>query len=216
MGIFSKILRSKKKPASRYEFYPGCRELLLDGFISYMTTRKPEALCRKGVAPADEAAEHWEILYAEYCTLVGLQSYQELFGAYKEIARLRSNMMIIETALLVLNMRPSEICASSLCEIGYKYTEGKDRLKQLDLIAKKSKNLSILIKIKQKEIDAIVSRSKGTVSEADIRKGIASLSKYMGIRVDTSIVTVYEYAMMQRLMQEEINNKVARDHGRKN
>ena len=208
------ILRKKKIVALVYELYEGCRDLPLEGFINYIITHKAGHLCRFGAAPDEVASERWDVIYSEYCCLVGLQSYQELLTAYKELARLKNSQMIISTALIVLHLRPSDICSQSLNDLGYFFEEGLDRDKHLALVEKRAKNLSILIKIRNKEIENLSKGNKKAVNESDLRKGVTAISKYMGIRVDPLQVTLYEYAMMQRMMSEEIQRTRQKENGR--
>lgn len=209
-------LFKRKHKENDYRLFRDCKEMPLENFIIFIAIHDISFLCLYGIPPKDIAEEQWEVIYAEYCCLVGLQSYNEILEIYKEIARVKANLLTVQSALIVLHFRPSEICSESLRELGYKFIEGPERGKYLSMIEKKAKTLIILLNDKKKEIDKLLKSNKVVTKETDLRKGVAILSKYMGQRIDTRVTTVYEYAMMQRVYADECNAIKARENARNN
>jgi len=205
------MMKLIRKILNRPVYFTSCSEMPLENFVSYINKADASLLVRRGEADPHQAAIHWDAIYGEYCELVGLVAYKQLISNYKEVARMQAVLIAVESAIYLLTLRRSDKCAAVLNELGYSFKEGDDRLQQLDVIATRVKTLRVQLELKEKELSELT-KDKTKTTEADIRKGIMHLVKFMGVPIDTRKTTVYEYAMMQRLLIDE--NKRVEKNGR--
>jgi hypothetical protein len=206
------MMKLIRKILNRPVYFTSCSEMPLENFVSYINKADASLLVRRGEADPHQAAIHWDAIYGEYCELVGLVAYKQLISNYKEVARMQAVLIAVESAIYVLTLRRSDKCAAVLDELGYSFKEGDDRLQQLDVIATRVKTLRVQRELKEKDYPKLTKDKTKTTRGRYIRKGIMHLVKFMGVPIDTRKTTVYEYAMMQRLLIDE--NKRVEKNGR--
>lgn len=187
-----------------------CNELFLDAFIDILLNHNLHRLLKSGTAPDWHLKKAWESIYTEYVELTGTDDYKRLFYLSKDIGALRSKLLQIRAALLVLAHRYSEPCVKTLQRYGYRYAFDCNNIESykddLQMVAKKSRAIEIAIKQKQTEYDRLTKEYQGKPMKQDyFDRLLVELSRHMGYKIRASETTVSEFIGIRASFEREVS-----------
>jgi len=207
------IFSSKPQPqnANRpisLNIYRHCSELLLDKFIDCVVDKDYNSLLKYGSAPDEMLIRAWDQIYAEFSEISGSPSYKLMANLSKEIGYLEAKILSISLCLDVLKRRPDVGCIKTLRNYGYNYvfdiTDVEEYTLALEAIAVRMGAVRIALTQKRNEYNTQINSLSGKeVTRDDFLKIIATLTKYMGFRIDSRQVTVSEYVSYRKLYEQE-------------
>lgn len=211
--------------AEKYQLYQGLEELPLHNFMLCLTKAEYQLLLKSGTADDDILVKYWNELFAEYAEKMQSATYSKVVSIYQELVRLQARAMIVSNSLLILAYRYDKEIAAQLTKLGYTLTYDSSNMtayeKQLQIIARKAKSITILILQKQEELEML--RKKSGENAATYEKFLQSVivvSRFMGYKIDVKATTVAEWIAMQQqyerfvMTQEQLAKKD--NGGRKN
>ena len=198
----------KKQPV---EIIRTCDELTLGAFIRINSTNNHTLLIKKGHPTAEMLADAWHDIISEYAQLSNTNEYQAGIRLMMEYSYLKNRYVMLVMAVKVLHFKWDKDCVEILQRAGYNYefseTNPIARLKDLELVTKKMKTIQVQLDQKTSEIEHMTADQK-KADDNTWTDSIATISKFMGFRIDPNVVTVAEYVGYQRQLQrynEQIN-----------
>lgn len=156
--------------------------------------------------------EKWEEIVEEYCKLLKDGNYSEMMELYREIIRLQATLQVVTDCCFLLTLRRNDKAIQYLKQLGYIYPLPEDDIttymKSLDMIQRKSKTLVVQLQIKTDELEKLRAKQTGTYSESDFMDGVIIIGKFLGFRIDPRVVTLSEYASMQKQYNSYYEKKI--------
>lgn len=143
-------------------------------------------------ATEEELKEIWSLLTEEYAELSGNTGHDYLFSLTKKIARIEDKISAVNIAASL----PLDEALAFLKKYGYTGTR--------KMIEARVKSDIITLEGYRNDLDSFLKNQKQKpATMADYINWITVVSKYMGYRIDQSVVTVTEFIFMDKLMTKE-------------
>lgn len=186
--------------------YTRCRDLPLSRFIRCACDGDLKALARLPIVPQTILRHTWARISEEYAKLSASPEYEKSFALSKEIAREQSKLSTIKLCLYILSIKHSKQCVECLVKLGYTLPSGTNNpaalRKALQRIAKSAGMINLELQNKRKQYQKMLSGTR-PMAKNNFTQALATLSKYMGFRINPKEITVEEYLTMQNQMNKE-------------
>lgn len=202
----------------QWSLYTRCSELPLERFIRCVCDGDLVALQKYRFTEKRTLERVWAKLIEEYAKLSGDAGYERNFILSKEITRENGKLVLIKLCLNVLIVKYSRKCIDRLIMFGYDYPFDRNDptgfRRDLERVSKNARMISIEIETKQKQYDKLTAGVGKRPSHDSFTKILTTLSRHMGYRIDSKLVTVSEYIAMQKQYGKEVkasleNSKVS-------
>lgn len=207
-AIFCRLMVNVIDGYREHCLYVRCGELPLERFIRCMCEGDMPALRRCGMVRKCVLKRTWVKILEEYAKLSGDAGYEKSFLLSKEIARENVRFLLVKSCLKVLGVRYSRKCVDYLRTQGYVYPFDKDDpaayRKDWEQVNKKARMIGVELVNKRKLYERSFSEAGKLPPREGFIRALASLSKYMGFRIDPEKVTVEEYVVMQKQYEKEV------------
>jgi hypothetical protein len=182
-------------------------------FIDCSVDKNYKSLIKYGHCKQDILQHAWEQIYQEYAEKTGTNTYKLLMNLSRDVGYLESKRYIIAICLKVLQHRPDQKCIKILKDYGYKLqfdiSTPEKYIEDINQVANRTGALSVAIEQKRTEIINSTKKLNGReVTRDHFDMMIASISKYMGIRIDRDVVTVSEFISYRKLYEKEIEANI--------
>lgn len=189
---FANILR--KKQGLLLAKYKSCSDLPMYYFI--------KAVCTGDIS----RIENWEEIYSEYALLSKDTHQLHLLAVLKDISVLTNKIILIEAIVQQLAIRYNDELATILASNGFPIKQSEHYERDLRMIITRAKAMLIRKNDRLKELEGIQSKKGDAVKESDYDAVMVELSKFMGYRLDTHIVTVSEYCAIMNKYKASLKN----------
>jgi hypothetical protein len=175
--------------------------LTLDRFIRIIVEGDFSVLILSGTPSERELREAWEKIYNEYLSLTKNKEQLYIYSLQKDILLLEFKLVQINSCIAYLVTEKDEEVLRELRKVLYLYgkfdpSDPEGYVRDLQAVASNAQRFVIERDEKIKELDGLLKDAPEKANEGTFEDLIIRISKYMGFRVDRTIVTVSEFASM--------------------
>lgn len=195
-----------------------CYEITMDKFIDCLVDGRIEVL-GKGIEI--DLQEAWANILSEFSTLRNNKTGDDCLELQKEISVLHKKIELINLCVSVLWEIYNRDLANELKMMGYNikldWSDKAGYYKDLNLVISKSKTFAVLAERKQKELNALIEKTKGnSYTRKDFISINTNLSKYMQFHINNKEVSVAEWCDMVNKYEAYIEVQHAQMHNQLN
>ena len=204
----------KKPPRSLpLNLYRHCSELPLDNFIACVVDKTYKVLIKYGHASPYDLSRLWDNIYSEFSEMSGSPAFKLIMSLSKDIGFLESKLLNITLCMGTMPRLADARMIKILKNYGFNYAFNINDPKQyrldLDAVFIRSRAIKLALEQKRNEYNsAIKGMGSREVTREDFSVIIASLSKYMGFRIDPRQTTVSEYVSYRKLYEHETESNL--------
>ena len=193
---------------SKLKTYKDCFDLPLSKFIDAIVDQNYNALVISGTATDQELTDLWESIYAQYCELSNNSQYSDYQSKLKDYGLMKQRLIVLAGAVQVLSVAYNKEVADALITVGFRHTldplKPDNYLKELERLSKQCGAFSGRVKMAENQLNDLTKHiEKKKTTRKDFIDSVAVVSRFVGFRIDPSIITVAEFASYQNQLIDQ-------------